>query len=72
MIYHLENCEMAQQVLDQISRFSFRALAAVLDKAIARVYNILFFSSAFLRFLRSLVSLRYSTHSKYVVTKFKT
>jgi len=50
-IYLLENCEMTQQLQDQISRFSLRALSGVLDRAIARVYNILFFSSTFLRFL---------------------
>ena len=65
---------MTQQLWDQISIFSFRALAGILDKGIrvARVHNILFFSSVFLRFLRSLVSLRYSTYSEYVLMKFPT
>jgi len=53
---------MTQQLWDHISRFSFHALARVLDKAIARVHNILFFSSTFLRFLQNLVSLRLSTY----------
>lgn len=52
---------MTQQLLlgDHISRFSFRALPGVPDKAITRAHNILF-SSTFLRFLRSLVSSRHS------------
>jgi len=64
---------MTQQLRGHIFNFSFRALAGVLDNSIARAHNILFFSSTFLKFLRSLVSLQFiHTRYEYMLIKLTT